>query len=187
MALSKRETWIAVIAALAVALLVADRYLITPLMQSGAALDAEQQRLVGQMENAGRLFERRRLMGHKWQEMTAGGLASDPSQAEGRVLHAVRNWAEDAGLLLSSVKPERRDQQEGGMGQIAVQAAGTGNMRSVARFLWQVETSTLPVRIREVQLGSRTEGADDLSLQLKLSTLYAGPSAGEPARSGEES
>ena len=184
MTLSKRETVIAALAVLMVGLLIADRYVITPLLDSGAALEAEGQRLVGELENAARLFERRRSMARKWQEMTAGGLAADPSDAEGRVLHAVRDWAEEAALALSSVKPERNEREDG-VGEIVVLASGTGTMRSVARFLWQVETTTLPMRIRELQLGSLKEGADDLSLQLKLSTLYRKPSTPEPAQTGQ--
>jgi len=193
MTLSKRETLIAVVAVLAVALLVADRYVINPLMASSAALGSERQRLMGELENGRRLFERRRLMAHRWQEMTAGGLAADPSHAEGLVLQAVRDWAQEAGLALSSLKPERGE-REAGVGEITVLAAGTGGMRAVSRFLWHTETTTLPLRIRELQLGARTEGQDDLSLQLKLSTLYAarrpakangGPA--QPADEGDES
>ena len=36
-----------------------------------------------------------------------------------------------------------------------------------------MESADLPLRIHDVQLGSRTEGRDDLSLQLSFSTLYA--------------
>ncbi|MFO7959088.1 MAG: hypothetical protein R6X33_18540 [Candidatus Brocadiia bacterium] len=180
MTLSRRETLIAVVAVLAVALLVADRYVITPLMESGAEVEEERRQLMAAMTNARRLFERQRLMARRWQEMKGGGLASEPSDAEGRILQAVRNWAEEAGLALSSVKPERGE-REAGVGEITVVAAGTGNMRAVARFLWHTETTALPLRVRELQLGARTEGQDDLSLQLKLSTLYA---AGGPEQRG---
>ncbi len=182
MRLSRREASIAVVAVLAVALLLADRYVITPLMESGAALEAEKGLVVRELEEAGRLFQRRRLLARRWQEMTAGGLSSDPSAAEGRLLHAVGDWAEQAGLALSSVQPDRRAPGKGAaVGEIVVQASGTGTMRSVARFLWLAETTDLPLRIQELQLGARTEGADDLSLQLELSTIYA---AGEAAGGG---
>lgn len=180
MTLSRRETLIAVVAVLAVALLVADRYVITPMMESGADLEDQRRQLMGEMMNARRLFERQRLMARRWQEMKTGGLASEPADAEGRILQAVRNWAEEAGLGLSSVKPERGE-GKAGVGEITVVAAGTGNMRAVARFLWHTETTALPLRVRELQLGARTEGQDDLSLQLKLSTLYA---AGSPEQGG---
>ncbi|MGD2174293.1 MAG: hypothetical protein PVJ27_02735 [Candidatus Brocadiaceae bacterium] len=186
MALSRRETLVAVVAVLAVALLLADRYIVTPTMESRAALEGERQRLMGELENGMRLFERRRLMARRWQEMTAGGLLADPSDAEGRVLQAVRDWAREAGLALSSVRPERGEEQ-GGVGEITVLAAGTGNMRAVSRFLWHAERTALPLRIRELQLGARTDGEDDLTLQLKLSTLYAAGGAVATGDRGGES
>jgi hypothetical protein len=35
-----------------------------------------------------------------------------------------------------------------------------------------METTDLPLRVHELQLGARREGADDLSLQVRASTLY---------------
>ena len=104
--------------------------------------------------------------------MTEKGLTETPGEAESQALHAVRDWTEQTGLSLSSVKPEYIAGR-GGVRQIAFRAAGTGTMRAVARFLWEMESADLPLRIHDVQLGSRTEGRDDLSLQLSFSTLYA--------------
>ena len=58
----------------------------------------------------------------------------------------------------------------------------------------EMESADLPLRIHDVQLGSRTEGRDDLSLQLHFSTLYApapelaqaAPASGGADRGGEE-
>jgi hypothetical protein len=133
---------------------------------------------VGELENASRLFERRRLMARKWEDLTAGGLTSNPADAESRLLHALQDWAADTRLSLSAVKPERME-QTGRTREIRITTSGTGSMRAVARFLWEVETTGLPLRIAELQLGARREGGDELSLQLRASTLYlAGDAAG---------
>jgi hypothetical protein len=50
--------------------------------------------------------------------------------------------------------------------------AGKGTLDSVARFVWQVETASLPVKIKDMQLGSSSESGDSMSLQLHLSALY---------------
>ena len=171
MRLSKRETYIAAAAIAAVALLALDRYVVTPVLESGEALEAEKEQLVDELANAQRLFERRQMLGGRWDELTAGGLTDDPEEAESLILHAMRDWAAEAGLSMSSLKPER-DESDGKVREITIAVAGTGPMRAVARFLWQAETSPLPLRIHEVQLGARREGADDLSLQVRASTLY---------------
>ena len=51
---------------------------------------------------------------------------------------------------------------------------GRGTLESIAYFLWQIETAALPVKIKDMQLGSRSEAGDSMSLQLHLSALYLG-------------
>ncbi|MCY3019323.1 MAG: hypothetical protein NTW87_09900, partial [Planctomycetota bacterium] len=75
------------------------------------------------------------------------------------------------GLTLSSVKPDRPE-SKGQVKEIHVQATGTGPMEAVARFLWRMHSASFPLKITEFQLGSRTDGTNDLALQLKVSTLY---------------
>jgi len=178
--LSKRERYVAIITIMVVAILVGDRYIVTPFLDRSAKMEAERQSLLGEMEQATSLFKRRKLMEQKWQEMVSGGLESDASKAESQVLHAVRNWSQECGLVLSSVKPERVV-GEGNLQEIAFMVAGTGTMSSVGQFLWRVETASLPLKIKEIQLGSRKEGADDLSLQLRLSALHLAAEAQAPS------
>ncbi len=179
MILSKRERYIVAATIIAVFILVLDRYIVTPFLHRRAQVESEKQDLLREMESAINQFARRRQMAQKWQDMLAAGLKSDAAEAESRVLHAVRNWSHESGLRLSSVKPERIA-REGDLQEITFQAAGTGSMRSVAQFLWRLETASLLLKVKELQLGSRKEGADDLSLQLRISALYL-PAEREPA------
>ncbi len=171
MVLSKRERYVAIVSIIVVTLLLSDRYIVTPFLDRRAQVETEMQSLLGEMERATSLFKRRNLMEQKWQDMVSGGLVSDASNAESQVLHAVRNWSQECGLMLSSMKPERVV-GEGNLQEITFLIAGTGTMSSVGQFLWRVETASLPLKIKEIQLGSRKEDADDLSLQLRLSALY---------------
>jgi Tfp pilus assembly protein PilO len=177
--LSKRERYVAIAAIIVVTLLVADRYIVSWFLDRRAKVEAERQSLLGEMERATSLFKRRKLMDQKWQEMVSGGLESDASKAESQVLHAVRNWSQECGLVLSSVKPEHTVGQ-GNLQEIMFMVAGTGTMSSVGQFLWRIETASLPLKIKEIQLGSRKEDADDLSLQLRLSALYLPAEAQAP-------
>ena len=171
MILSKREHYIVVTAIAALALLVADRYVLTPILSHRARMETKIQSLTGEMERAATLFSWKGLMTRKWNEMIAGGLKTDPAEAESQVLHAMRDWAQEAGLTLWSMKPERLDREDD-LREIMFQAAATGPMSAVSRFLWRIETTSIPLRVKEVQLSSRREGTDALSLQLRVSTLY---------------
>jgi hypothetical protein len=171
MVLSKREKYILLVTLIVVTTLVADRYVVTPLMSVWAQVKAEKEGLIDQMNYAQSLFRRKALMERKWQDMISSGLERDVSKTESKVLNAVRQWSQECDFVLSSVKPERVAGQEA-LQQITFQVAGTGTMQSVGRLIWRIENAQLPIRIEDIQLGSRTEGVDDMSLQLKLSAIY---------------
>ena len=110
MILSKRERYIALAAIGALALLVADRYVLTPITDLNAQAVNEVQALTGELELASSLFLQKGVMVGKWNKMVAGGLKMEAGEAESQVLHAMQDWAGDAGLDLWSIKPERLDQ-----------------------------------------------------------------------------
>ena len=171
MILSRRERLIIAATLIVVAALVLDRYAVTPFLDARDAAEAQKQGLLDEMDRGRATLASEREIGPKWQKMVAAGLRRDPTEAESQVLHAVGDWATEAGLRLSSLKPERVPEKQH-LQEINFQATGTGSMNAIARFLWRVETAGMPIRVKELQLGSRKEGTDDLTLQLRLSTLY---------------
>ena len=171
MILSKRERFIIAATLIVVAAAVLYLYVLTPLDDSRKALEGRKEGLLNELERARTLLARKREIAPKWKQMTAGGLKSDPTEAESLILHAVQNWAKEAGLKLASLKPERLLEKKS-LQEISFRATGTGSMNAVTKFLWQLETAKVPVRVKELQLGTRKEGTDDLALQLRLSTLY---------------
>jgi hypothetical protein len=90
-------------------------------------------------------------------------------------LNSTREWAQDAGMTLSSLKPERSPEKVGEFYRISFRATGTGQMSQIARFLYHVQTTSLPVRVTELSLTSRKEGADDITVSLAVSTIYLAP------------
>jgi Tfp pilus assembly protein PilO len=171
MILSKRERFIIAATLIVVAAAVLYLYVLTPLNDSRKALEGRKEGLLNDLEQARTLLARKREIEPKWKQMTATGLKRDPTEAESLILHAVQDWAREAGLKLASLKPERLLEKKS-LQEIAFKATGTGSMNAVTKFLWQLETAKVPVRVKELQLGTRKEGTDDLTLQLRLSTLY---------------
>jgi len=171
MVTTKRERYLLGAAIVVVLVLIVDHYALTPLLEGRDRMRAEEQALCVEMEKAVALFERSNVTAGRWDRMTSGGLKEGAAQAESVVLHALRNWSEESRLDLSSLKPERAA-QEGRLPSITVHAVGAGPMGAVSAFLWRVETSPLPLKIEEMQLSSRKDGVDDLSIQLRISALY---------------
>ena len=181
MVLSKRERYIALTTATVLALLLADRVLFTPLHKRRVALDEQTQTALSRLEYAGVIMDRRKQLASKWREMVEGGMKWSSAETESLVLHAVRDWSQEARLSLSSLRPERTERKEEGLEEITFRASGTGSMSAVANFLWRLESSALPVRVSELQLGTRKEGTDDLSLQLRISALCMADDEQSPA------
>ncbi len=172
MVLSKRERIMALVTLLVVGAFVMDRFALTPILSGLARAENKKQQLRAEIDEAHRLFERRRLMERKWKAMLSSGLRSD-AEAESRVARALDEWSEDARLTLTSVKPERTASDQG-MKEITFVVAGRGSLDAAARFLYQIETAELPIKVKNMQLGSTSELGDNMSLQLRLSAIYPG-------------
>ncbi len=179
MVFTKREKAIIAATVAALCLLVLDHYLFRPLLSQRRDVQANRDQLVAKMEQAGSLLERRRLLGPKWQGMLADGLRRDPAEAESQILRCLGDWAAEAGVRLSSRRPERSAEKTE-LPEITVHVAGTGSMAAVARLLWRIETAKTPVKVKMLELGSRKDGTDDLSVHLKVSTLYCPVEANLP-------
>jgi len=169
--LSKRERVIVFVTIAVLATLVIDRYAVNPFLDARSQVHWDYQRLVGEMAQTGSLFDRRKLMQRKWQDMVDGGLQNDASKTESKVLHALRDWSEKHGVTLASVKPDHID-GEGKLHEITFLVTGTGSMSALGEFLWQVEATSMPLRIKELQIGSRREDGNDMSVQLRISAIY---------------
>lgn len=175
MVLTKRERYVFLATAAVVVLLGADRLVLSPLLsqraQSRRQLESRQEQLTA----AQRLLDSNRQLQPRWKAMQPT-LKAGPAEAESQILHAVRNAAQESGLEMTLVRPERLT-ETGRMPQFTFQAVGTGSMARVSRFLWNLQMTEVPVRVTELQISSRREGADDLSVEVRFSTLCRAMSA----------
>lgn len=169
--LSKRERIIVWTTALAVGALALDWLVLTPLLDSRDRLAAREEQLLTQLRDGQRLRSQSRAAAKKLRSYEAAGLAESASATEGQLLSALRNWSQDSGLTLASIRPDRATSRHG-LSELTLQAGGEGTMRSLAKFLYRLQTARIPVRLQEVQIASRTDGVGELSVQLRLSTLW---------------
>jgi Tfp pilus assembly protein PilO len=183
MVLSKRERLIALVTLLVVGVFVLNSLVIRPGWRRLQAAESRKLELRAQVVEAQNLFERRRMLEQKWKKMLSDGLRSD-ADAESRVARALDTWAGDTRLTLTSVKPERVAGDKG-LQEMTFVVAGRGRLDAVARFLYDVETAEMPIKVKDMQLGSSGESGDSMSLQLTLSALYLGAaptSSQEPSK-----
>ncbi len=172
MVLTQRERIILIVTLLCVGLLIVSKFVVDPAQARLDEMEAQRQQLQGDLEEAQMLLGNRGTMQRKWNTLVADGLRND-AEAESKVLSDLGEWADNAGLSLSSIKPDRVASDKG-LQEMIFTVAGKGTIGAVSRFLWQIETAALPARIRDMQLGSGSESESTMSLQLHLSVLYLG-------------
>jgi len=174
MILSRRERYIVIGTVAVVGLLALDRLFLTPMIERRQVIDAQMRQATDEMTRANGLFTNSPRVHRKWNEMTAETLKIDGSNAESQIIRAVGDWARESQLNLSSVKPERAEKEKQFM-KITFRANATGNMAAISRFMWQLQTSKVPIRVTDLSITTRRDGVDDLSLDLGMSSLYLPP------------
>jgi Tfp pilus assembly protein PilO len=143
---------------------------ISPLMAARDQLDSDVSTAdlgVTQANNLIHLAQKDRA---KWDQMQRYGLHTDASAAESQMLHAIGDWARDAGLSLTGNKPDRAEAEKP-FQKITFHVSSTGKLANINRFMWDVETATIPTRVEDFTVTARKDGTDDLSLSVAISTL----------------
>jgi len=183
MVLSKRERMILIVAIVAVVMLIADKFIVGPISARREEIKTHKLELQAELENAQVLFSRQKLMERKWKTLLSDGLKND-AEAESKIARALDSWSKNAMLTLSSVKPERVASDKG-LKEMTFVVAGTGTLEAVSRFLWQIETASMPVKVMDMQVGSSNETGQSMSLQLRLSAICLG-SEKEPSQNEQQ-
>jgi hypothetical protein len=171
MPLTSRERIAMILAVAAVTVLAADRYVLTPLFEKRAENKQLCQSLAAEVEQSISVMNRRKQLQVRWNQMRQEGLTSQASGTESLILRFLQESSKEAGLLLTSLQPEHSEAEKN-FGKIDFFVSGSGDMRAVTRFMWQLETASMPLKIRSFQLGAGDENASQMSLQLTLSSIY---------------
>jgi Tfp pilus assembly protein PilO len=171
MVLSRRERYVAIGTIIAVAALVLDRYALTPILDRWNALDAQRLDLLSKVKDGELLVKQKPAAEETWKKRVEQGLKQGDAETKDALLHAVQNWSQDSRVTLTSVGVERAATQAR-TPEVTINVAAVGPWSAVARFLWDVQSSPLPVRVVQMEVFARREGADDLSLTMRLSGLY---------------
>ena len=172
--LSQREKIIGWVAGVAIGSLVLDTVLIQPLDDRLDAAGVRVAEATIAVSNAENVLQNDLRARRAWKEMGGDALLADASAAESQVSNHVHAWAQQSGLALTSLKPERNE-QENEFRKITLRATAAGTMQQITAFLYAVQTADIPIRVSDIQIGARKEGTDDLSLQIGLATIYLPP------------
>jgi len=149
--------------------LVLNKFIIDPLSASREATANAKVELEAQIADAQNTFAKKKNLERKWKSLLAGD-SQNPTGSESRIARALTEWSRQTRLDVTSVKPDQTTTEKG-MTETTFVLAGQGSLDAVASFLYRVETSELPIKVVDMQLGSRSESGGSMSLQLRLSAI----------------
>ncbi len=188
MVLSKREKYIGIGAIAAVALLAINSLIVEPYFDRAAALEKDRldaKKTLGDDEN---LFRAQKSRLAEWNAMLNSGLQADDSTAASRTQQMLQNWARTAGINLEAISSDRVPSQKGPFEAVNFNldfnTAGPESMRQIARFLWSIESASIPIRLNSIRIQSQKEGTDQLNVKLVVSALYMPPTENGSPNSG---
>jgi hypothetical protein len=174
--LSKREKYIGIGAAVAVAFLAVNALIIAPYYEESAQAVKDLKAANDTLAQNQELFRAQKNHEGEWNTMLNSGLRADDSTAQSRTQQMLQTWARTANINLDQISSERAPSQKGPFEAINFNldfnTAGNDSMRQIARFLWSIESATIPLRLNSIRVQSMKEGTDQLNVKLVVSALY---------------
>ena len=167
---NQRRRILAVAAIVCVAAVAGDRLVLSPLQNLWTARSERIVELEKSLSKGRLLVDREQAMKERWQDMKQRSLPADMSVAEDQMLKSVGRWTRDSRLGVTSLKPRWTDDEED-FKKLEFRAAAQGDMESIARFVYELETDPLPLKVEDIEIAARDESGSALALAVRFTGL----------------
>jgi hypothetical protein len=168
-----RERLLVSAAVACLALLLADRLVLTPLIQGWRERADELARLRAAIAQGDALVAEETRWLRQREEHAARMLPAASADAENAMLTHVNAGARETGLAVSSLRP-RWTETPRRVPLLELQIAATGNLDAVVRFLHHLETGPLAIAVDAAELVPMRPDGSVISLDLRISGLSRG-------------
>ncbi len=169
-----RQRTLVLVTVAALAVLIGDRFVLGPLVQTWKARTDRLATLRKQVAEGEVLLQRDRTLRDRWSAMRTNTLPAEPSAAENTLLKAFDRWSQESGVGIASIRPQwKRD----GNDQITIEcrADAFGTLASLTRFLFLLEQDPLAVRVESLELSTHDAQGQQLTLGIQVSGLVVAP------------
>jgi hypothetical protein len=174
MILSKRERYIAIATVLVVGVLGLDFFIVSPLFARSRDVGEQIDKASADIAKQQKDIKNAKAARNKWTEVSGNTIKRDASEVESQVYSAVQEWGREARMSLAF--RNERTEKEKGFTKITYVLTGNGGMEQISRFLHQIQTAKIPVRIVDLSVGTRgKEGVDELVLTVKIASIFQQP------------
>lgn len=170
MNIKNRQQLLIVVTAVLVALYLGNLLLFGPLQKLWKSRQAAIVQLRQQVSSGRVLIRRGDIIRNEWAHMNADALPPQASSAEQDILRGFDRWSQASGVNVESITPQWEN-DEPDYSTLDCRVDASGNLFTLTRFLYQIESDPMPIQIESVQLTARDDQGQELSLGLDLSGL----------------
>jgi len=172
--IKNRQQLLLIVAGVAIALLLSDRFVFTPLTNTWKEHAQRIVQLKKSIAQGEMLSDRADRIREQWNSMRTNTLPVNLSAAESAVLKGFDRWSEQSRISISSIKPQWKRTAEDFI-VLECRADGFGSIDAVSRFLYEIEKDNLPLRVESVEITARDNNGQQLALALQVSGLLLTP------------
>ena len=172
--LKNRQHLLAVVALGVVVLWVGDRLLLAPLGTVWKERSKQIAKTKYDFQQGSQLLEREKTLQSRWNNMASGLLSNDVSAAQSQLCGSLYRWAQDRRVTITSIKPAWKS-SEPDHATLECRVEASGNLPALTQFLYDVERGQIALRVEDVELSSRDDSGQQLTLNLQLSGLVLNP------------
>jgi hypothetical protein len=153
----------------ALVVLIGDHLILTPLINGWQARTKHIAELKQSITQGQMLLDREKSIRGRWSQMRTNTLSSNSSQAQGQMFKAFDRWAQDSRMKIGSIKPQWKHGED--FTTLECRANATGDIQSLSKFIYDAERDPLAVKVESVEISSRDNNGQQLSVVLQVSGL----------------
>ena len=169
-----RQKLLIVLVAVLAGVLIGDRLIYTPLTNLWQSRQQEIKRLRTPVTEGSALLRRESVIRDRWDNMRTNTLPNNQSLAQEQMLKAFQNWAQESGVSLNALTPQWKSDSDDYQ-TLVCRVDASGTLWMLSRFLYDIEKGPLGLKLESVDVSSRDNTGQQLSLGLQVSGLVLTP------------
>lgn len=170
-----RERLLLIITGGCLLLLVLNWLVISPLKACWQRREDRIASLRKSIEDGKMVLQREDSIRSQWDHYSTNALSSTPTVAERQLFDAFDRWVRASGVTEGAFRPQLKDTDEN-YSVMECRADVTGNLQTIINFLADVGRDPMGIRVQSLELTSRDDNGQQLSLGLELDGLLLPPS-----------
>jgi hypothetical protein len=171
MKIDNRQRLLAIIAIAIVALFALDKMVFTPLTESWKSRSDALAKLRKSIDQGNLLIQRESQTRKVWNELRKSTLPVSASQAEKELLAAFEKWSADSRVSVSSIRPQWKKGATDDYSVLECRVDAAGSLPVVSKFLYNIESSPMAVKLESVEFTSRDNNGEQIALALLISAV----------------